>query len=189
MYQRHIGYARGYRNITPHPFYAILNPGRQFRYDLVQRRSFTCSHEHRHKPTSARLPNLAQANGATKAPSKLTRDKKPVVPEEQIAKNGDLLSESVVSTSQQRKADWAIIKEMSQYLWPKVGHSVLAIAKDRKILILCKEFYWYKSQSQSCARSSCGSKGMLIEFTMEYNLTISIGAQRANTILLQINRR
>lgn len=31
-----------------------------------------------------------------------------------------LLSEQTVSNKEQRKADWAIIKEMSQYLWPKV---------------------------------------------------------------------
>ncbi|KAL8681290.1 MAG: hypothetical protein Q9186_002601 [Xanthomendoza sp. 1 TL-2023] len=31
-----------------------------------------------------------------------------------------LLSEQTVSNKEQRKADWAIIKEMAQYLWPKV---------------------------------------------------------------------
>lgn len=30
-----------------------------------------------------------------------------------------LLSEQTVSNKEQRQADWAIIKEMSQYLWPK----------------------------------------------------------------------
>jgi hypothetical protein len=33
---------------------------------------------------------------------------------------GKLLQEKVVSTSDQRKADWAIMKEMTKYLWPKV---------------------------------------------------------------------
>ncbi|KAL8945115.1 MAG: hypothetical protein Q9211_000357 [Gyalolechia sp. 1 TL-2023] len=32
----------------------------------------------------------------------------------------NLLSEQSVSNKEQRKADWAIIKEMAQYLWPKV---------------------------------------------------------------------
>ena len=32
-----------------------------------------------------------------------------------------LLSEQTVSNKEQRKADWAIMKEMVQYLWPKVG--------------------------------------------------------------------
>ncbi|KAG8529251.1 Iron-sulfur clusters transporter atm1, mitochondrial [Bacidia gigantensis] len=34
-------------------------------------------------------------------------------------KTDALLSEQTVSNKEQRKADWAIIKEMSQYLWPK----------------------------------------------------------------------
>ncbi|KAK3044407.1 Iron-sulfur clusters transporter atm1, mitochondrial, partial [Coniosporium uncinatum] len=35
-------------------------------------------------------------------------------------KQDALLSEKNVSNAEQRKADWAIIKEMSQYLWPKI---------------------------------------------------------------------
>ena len=31
-----------------------------------------------------------------------------------------LLSDQAVSNKEQRKADWAILKEMSKYLWPKV---------------------------------------------------------------------
>ena len=33
--------------------------------------------------------------------------------------NDPLLAEQTVSNKEQRKADWAIIKEMSKYLWPK----------------------------------------------------------------------
>jgi hypothetical protein len=36
-------------------------------------------------------------------------------------KQDPLLAEQTVSNKEQRKADWAIMKEMSQYLWPKVG--------------------------------------------------------------------
>ena len=36
-------------------------------------------------------------------------------------KTDALLSEQTVSNKEQRKADWAIIKEMSTYLWPKVN--------------------------------------------------------------------
>jgi hypothetical protein len=32
----------------------------------------------------------------------------------------DLLSESTKATKEQRKADWAILREMTKYLWPKV---------------------------------------------------------------------
>lgn len=37
----------------------------------------------------------------------------------------DLLNETTVANKEQRKADWAIMKEMAHYLWPKVtsvGH-------------------------------------------------------------------
>jgi ATP-binding cassette subfamily B (MDR/TAP) protein 7 len=36
-----------------------------------------------------------------------------------VAKTDPLLQEQSLSTKEQRKADWAIMKEMSQYLWPK----------------------------------------------------------------------
>ena len=35
-------------------------------------------------------------------------------------KKGDLLGETTLGNKAQRKADWAIMKEMSKYLWPKV---------------------------------------------------------------------
>jgi ABC transporter ATM len=33
----------------------------------------------------------------------------------------DLFSSSTVISKEQRKADWAILKEMAKYLWPKVN--------------------------------------------------------------------
>ena len=36
-------------------------------------------------------------------------------------KRYSLLAEQNASDKEQRKADWAIMKEMSKYLWPKVG--------------------------------------------------------------------
>jgi ABC transporter ATM len=36
-----------------------------------------------------------------------------------VAKADPLLQEQVLTNKEQRKADWAIMKEMSQYLWPK----------------------------------------------------------------------
>jgi hypothetical protein len=41
---------------------------------------------------------------------------KPAVP---ASKRDALLAEKMVSNAEQRKADWAIIKEMGKYLWPK----------------------------------------------------------------------
>jgi ATP-binding cassette subfamily B (MDR/TAP) protein 7 len=37
------------------------------------------------------------------------------------AKQDDLLTVPTVSNKEQRKADWAIMKEMARYLWPKVA--------------------------------------------------------------------
>jgi hypothetical protein len=37
------------------------------------------------------------------------------------AKKKDLLGETAMGNKEQRKADWAIMKEMAKYLWPKVG--------------------------------------------------------------------
>lgn len=33
----------------------------------------------------------------------------------------EFLNDSTVNIKEQRKADWAIMKEMAKYLWPKVG--------------------------------------------------------------------
>jgi ATP-binding cassette subfamily B (MDR/TAP) protein 7 len=54
---------------------------------------------------------------------KVTTEKAKAVEAEEALKkpvNGDpLLAEHVVTKKEQRTADWAIIKEMSRYLWPK----------------------------------------------------------------------
>jgi hypothetical protein len=44
-----------------------------------------------------------------------------------------LLSEQTVSNKEQRKADWAIMKEMARYLWPKVWWT--CIDRDRHCLM------------------------------------------------------
>lgn len=46
----------------------------------------------------------------------------------------NLLSEQTVSNKEQTKADWAIIKEMAQYLWPKVWSWALKIVISDLIL-------------------------------------------------------
>lgn len=44
---------------------------------------------------------------------------KPAKPAQPSTKDGALLAEQTVSNKEQRKMDWAIIKDMVQYLWPK----------------------------------------------------------------------
>lgn len=41
-------------------------------------------------------------------------------PSKPAGKKPDLLAEATVTRKEQRKADWAIMKEMTKYLWPKV---------------------------------------------------------------------
>lgn len=70
------------------------------------------------EPTSARnnsLPvattaDLANANNVQKPEAGNAKD----TPEK------NLLSESAIANKEQRKADWAIMREMAKYLWPKV---------------------------------------------------------------------
>jgi ATP-binding cassette subfamily B (MDR/TAP) protein 7 len=61
-----------------------------------------------------------------------------------------LLAEQTVSNKEQRKADWAIIKDMAHYLWPKddfgtrfrVGLSWLVILMTSKVLNVQVPFYF-----------------------------------------------
>jgi len=75
----------------------------------------------RHRKDDARLRTQQEAEkGKAETPESMKPET--VQKEKPTAQSQDaLLSEKNVSTTEQRKADWAIIKEMSQYLWPKVG--------------------------------------------------------------------
>ena len=55
-----------------------------------------------------------------------TREARP----DDAPKTNALLSEQTVSNKEQRKADWAIMKEMAVYLWPKVGRMVTLGAEE-----------------------------------------------------------
>lgn len=65
-------------------------------------------------PNSAPAPRLANAEVIQE--QKNTQNAK-------VTKKPDLLSEATVANKEQRKADWAIMKEMAKYLWPKVSSS------------------------------------------------------------------
>lgn len=88
------------------------------------------------------------------------------------AKTDPLLAEQTVSNKEQRKADWAIIKDMAHYLWPKndfgtkfrVGLSVsLLIGAKVGTLMLDVPLCW-----------------VLIDY---------IGPERPSSLLLQVHRR
>ena len=53
------------------------------------------------------------------------------VPTKMAPKTEMLLSEQTVSNKEQRKADWAILKEMTKYLWPQVREDVAVVFPDQ----------------------------------------------------------
>jgi ATP-binding cassette subfamily B (MDR/TAP) protein 7 len=82
------------------------------------RRVFTSTPRHRKDDASARTVQLELEK--RKAEGAPTKDAvKAVNPATPTAKGGPLLAEQTVSNKEQRKADWAIIKDMAHYLWPK----------------------------------------------------------------------
>lgn len=86
-------------------------------------RSFVHASNPRNRNISADPKPLTQEIPPTGSPESLPSR---AIPDVTIAKsNGEpqapaLLAEQTLSNREQRKADWAIMKEMSRYLWPKV---------------------------------------------------------------------
>jgi ATP-binding cassette subfamily B (MDR/TAP) protein 7 len=80
-------------------------------------RVFTSSPLHRKDVHGQRpLPGSKVAVQDTKAAKPVTD---PTTVKVVATKTDPLLQEQTLSNKEQRKADWAIMKEMSQYLWPK----------------------------------------------------------------------
>ena len=80
----------------------------------------------RHFRIAAYLQSNRNAPNQTRDPVSIKTEPKESIEPESIQKleldnspNTNLLGEQTVSNREQRKADWAIIKEMSAYLWPK----------------------------------------------------------------------
>ncbi|KAK5131545.1 Iron-sulfur clusters transporter atm1, mitochondrial [Meristemomyces frigidus] len=104
----------------------------------------------RHRKDDARIPTTPNAIQPSKpaeesvAPESVKKEQ-PAQP----LKNNALLAEADVSKKQQRQTDWRIIKDMSQYLWPKddmgvrlrVGISV-ALLVGAKVLNVQVPFYF-----------------------------------------------
>ena len=74
----------------------------------------------RHRKDNARIPT-PQSEVQVKQPAEESVKPEAVkkAPTVQPLTNSALLAEADVSKKQQRQADWRIIKDMSQYLWPK----------------------------------------------------------------------
>ena len=100
-----------------------------------------------------------------------------------------LLAEQTVSNKEQRKADWAIIKEMSKYLWPKdnlgtrfrVGVSV-ALLVGAKVLNVQVPFY-FKSIVDSMNIDFAALGGTVT--TVAGAMIIAYGATRVGATVFQ----
>lgn len=79
---------------------------------------FTSSQIWRKDEVKARTAAIAsvQKTGSQEGvkPESLQKEKPPVPGKQDV-----LLAEQTVSNKEQRKADWAIIRDMAKYLWPK----------------------------------------------------------------------
>ena len=107
-------------------------------------RVFTSSPLHRKDVHGQRTAAVA-----SNAPPPGSKDAVQQTKAAQPANKNTLLAEQTVTNKEQRKADWAIIKEMSHYLWPKdnlgtrfrVGLSV-ALLVGAKLLNVQVPFYF-----------------------------------------------
>ena len=100
--------------------------------------------------------------------------------------NDPLLQEATISSKEQRKADWLIIKEMTQYLWPKdnlgtrfrVGASVGLLIGAKVRSHLRKHVAYEQARLLRYAKASgC---------TLAY-VAVHIGLECSDPILLQIH--
>ncbi|KAK2784629.1 Iron-sulfur clusters transporter atm1, mitochondrial [Emmonsiellopsis sp. PD_33] len=81
-------------------------------------------------PPTNKSPTVPESSAAdaTKAASQTTIQK--TTKDEGEAKSktkAGLLDDTSVNIKQQRKADWAIMREMAKYLWPKVGNATCTV--------------------------------------------------------------
>ena len=147
----------------------------------------------------ARQPSKTTTTVADDAPAKgnpaeisnpeSAQKPKPATAATNAGKQGDMLSEQVVSNAEQRKADWAIMKEMVQYLWPKgdfgtklrVG-SALGLLVGAKVLNVQVPFY-FKSIVDSMNIDFIAVGGTA--WTVAGSMLVAYGATRIGSALFQ----
>ncbi|KAF2152591.1 iron-sulfur clusters transporter-like protein atm1 [Myriangium duriaei CBS 260.36] len=154
----------------------------------VAKRVFTTSPIWRKDESRARTIELASVQKAEPQESvkpETVQKEKPPAP----AKQNALLSEKTVSNTEQRKADWAIIKDMAKYLWPKddlgtrfrVGLSV-ALLVGAKVLNVQIPFY-FKSIVDSMNIDFAATGGTVA--TVAGATIFAYGATRIGAVLFQ----
>ncbi|OGE55225.1 hypothetical protein PENARI_c004G00990 [Penicillium arizonense] len=145
----------------------------------------------RNKSTENKDQTSTKVGASTPAPSQLASAKIVQTPKDGDAKTPkkDLLSEPMAATKEQRKADWAIMREMAKYLWPKddwgtklrVG-SALSLLVGAKILNVEIPFY-FKSivDSMNVDFASVGGTA----YTVAGSMIIAYGVTRIGATLFQ----
>ncbi|KAK8206895.1 Iron-sulfur clusters transporter atm1, mitochondrial [Zalaria obscura] len=151
-------------------------------------RVFTCTP--RHRKDEARIRTVQQetvkkTEAAESVKPEAVQKEKVVEP----TKQPSLLSEQTLSNKEQRKADWAIIKDMAKYLWPKddmgtrfrVGLSV-AFLVGAKLLNVQVPFY-FKSivDDMNIDFAAVGGTAM----TVAGATIFAYGATRISAVLFQ----
>ncbi|OCK79940.1 iron-sulfur cluster transporter ATM1 [Lepidopterella palustris CBS 459.81] len=142
-------------------------------------------HGHGHRPQTAHEKSYG-AHGVPESVKPGSLQKKPSIG---LRHNDPLLAEQTVSNKEQRKADWAIMKEMSRYLWPKdnvgtrfrVGLSV-GLLVGAKILNVQVPFY-FKSIVDSMNIDFLAVGGTA--WTVAGSMIVAYGATRIGATLFQ----
>ena len=104
--------------LPAHPSFA--GPSPWTRRNGTQLRIFTSGSPYRNQSTDRKDPagKAAPVPPSPEAQSQLGNV--PQKPEAESPPKKHMLSESAKANKEQRKADWAIMREMAKYLWPKV---------------------------------------------------------------------
>ncbi|EON63797.1 iron-sulfur clusters transporter atm1, mitochondrial [Coniosporium apollinis CBS 100218] len=144
----------------------------------------------RHRKDEARIQTLqkeiqGKIQGQQGVRPESMQKERPAVPGKQDA----FMSEKTVSNKEQRKADWAIMKEMSRYLWPKdnlgtrlrVGLSV-GLLVGAKILNVQVPFY-FKSIVDSMNIDFLAVGGTA--WTVAGSMILAYGVTRISATLFQ----
>lgn len=143
------------------------------------RRVFTSTPRHRKDDARARtiqqeVERKPAAEESIK-PESIKAEEKPAEPAATSSKNDPLLAEQTVSNKEQRKADWAIIKDMAQYLWPKNDFSTrFRVGLSVGLLVGAKVGCYL---SPHISRDSCVD-----------SFSAYVGPQCASALLLQVHR-
>ena len=159
-------------------------------YSIHDRRRFhrvTCFYDKQNRKIEIKTEAVSNVEGA--ASIKPESVQKPEPSKSNPPQNGDLLGEQTVSNKEQRKADWAIMKEMSRYLWPEddVGAkfrvtTAFGLLVGAKVLNVQVPFY-FKSiiDSMNIDFASLGGTAWTVGGTM----IIAYGAARIGAALFQ----